>query len=139
MAHPATKRRKLKGRSAATFLGIPHYVYRSSEFAALGGWETKLLIEVAGQYNGYNNGDLNCTWSKLKTRGWHSNGTARKALDALLANGWLICTRHGGRNRCALYAVSWWPIDDCAGKWLEVGPETSASNRWQKTKSVGAM
>jgi hypothetical protein len=57
----------------------------------------------------------------------------------LLNDEWLICTRHGRRNRCALYAVSWWPIDDCEGKWLEVGPEKSASNPWQKTKSLGAM
>lgn len=139
MAHPATKRRKLKGRSVATYLGIPHYVFRSPEFGALSGWEVKLLIEVAGQYNGHNNGDLSCTWSQLAPRGWRSNGTVRKALDALLRAEWLICTRHGGRNRCALYAVSWWSIDACEGKGLEIGPATSASNRWQKTKSLGAM
>lgn len=139
MAHPATRRRKQTGRSTATFLGIPHYVFRSPEFGALNGWEAKLLIEVAGQYNGHNNGDLSCTWSQLALRGWRSNGTVRQALKALLHDEWLICTRHGGRNRCALYAVSWWPIDDCEGKWLEVGPEKTASNRWQKTKSVGAI
>ncbi|MBL8261658.1 MAG: hypothetical protein JNM58_04470 [Xanthomonadaceae bacterium] len=139
MARSTARRRRQTGRSAATHLGIPHYVLRSPEFGALNGWEVKLLVEVAGQYNGYNNGDLSCTWSQLARRGWRSNGTVRKALDSLLVAEWLICTRHGGRNRCALYAVSWWSIDDCKGKGLEIGPEKSASNRWQKTKSLGAM
>ncbi len=139
MAHPATRRRKQTGRSSATYLGIPHHVFRSAEFGELSGWEVKLLVEVAGLYNGYNNGDLSCTWSRLKSRGWRSNGTFREALKALLGKGWFICTRHGGRNRCALYAVSWWPIDACEDKGLEVRPEKSASNRWQKTKSLGAI
>ena len=139
MANQSTKRRKATGRSPATYLGIPHYVYHSPEFGELDGWEMKLLIEVAGLYRGFNNGNLSCTWSQLAKRGWRSNGTFRKALKGLLCNGWLICTRHGGRNRCALYAVSWWPVDPCEGKGLEVRSEATASNRWQKTKSLGAM
>ncbi len=139
MANTDKKRLRQKGRSGATYVGIPHYVYRSAEFGQLDGWGLKLLIEVAGKYHGFNNGDLSCTWSQLSKRGWRSNGTFRKALRQLLDAEWLICTRHGGRNRCALYAVSWWPIDACEGKWLEIGPEVTASNRWQKTKSLGAM
>jgi hypothetical protein len=80
MANPATRRRKQTGYSTATCLGIPHSVFRSSEFEALNGWESKLLIEVAGQYNGYNNDDLGCTWLQLAPRGWRSNGTFRQAL-----------------------------------------------------------
>lgn len=139
MADHATRRRKATGRSPASYLGIPHYVYNSNEFGELDGWRMKLLIEVAGKYRGFNNGNLSCTWSELAKRGWRSNGTFRKALKELLSDGWLICTRHGGRNRCALYAVSWWPIDPCEGKHLEVCPEKTPSNRWQKTKSLGAM
>lgn len=139
MATSAKKRIKQTGRSGATYVGIPHYVYRSHEFGQLDGWCLKLLIEVAGKYNGFNNGDLSCTWSQLSKRGWRSNGTFRKALKQLLGADWLICTRHGGRNRCALYALSWWPVDPCERKGLEVRPETTPSNRWQKSKSLGAM
>lgn len=139
MGREQTRRRKATGRSAATYLGIPHYVTRSDEFGQLDGWELKLLVELAAKYNGFNNGDLSCAFSQLKLRGWRSNGTLWKALRGLLARRWIIQTKTGGRNRCALYAVTWWPIDPCEGKWLEVGATQTASNAWQKTKSVAAI
>ncbi len=136
MANDTTRRRKATGRSAATYLGVPHYVFRSQEFGQLSGWELKLLIELAGNYTGFNNGDLNCAYSQLKVRGWGSKGTLWKALEGLLSAGWLTRTRHGGRNRCALYAVTWWAIDPCEGKFLEVAAEKSPSNLWQQNKNV---
>jgi hypothetical protein len=139
MKSDAKKRLKQTGRSGAQYVGIPRYVYQSDEFGQLDGWSMKLLIEVAGKYNGYNNGNLSCTWSQLSKRGWRSNGTFRQALKRLLEGEWLICSRHGGRNRCALYALTWCPIDRCEGKFLEVSPETTPSNRWQKSKSLGVM
>lgn len=139
MAKEETQRRKVKGRSAPTYLGIPHYVFRSDEFGQLDGWALKLLIELAGKYTGFNNGDLSCAFSQLKLRGWRSNGTLWTALRRLLRDGWIVTTRHGSRNRCALYAVTWWPVDACEGKGLEVKPQNVASNAWQKTKSVAAM
>lgn len=136
MANDTTRRRKATGRSAATFLGIPHYVFRSQEFGQLSGWELKLLIELAGKYTGFNNGDLSGAYSQLRDRGWGSTGTLWKALRGLLSAGWITRTRHGSRNRCALYAVTWWPIDACEGKWLEVAAEKSPSNLWQQNKNA---
>lgn len=139
MAREDTRRRKAKGRGAATFLGIPHYVFRSDEFGQLDGWALKLLVELAGAYNGFNNGDLSCAWSVLKDRGWRSKGTLWDALRRLLEGGWVVVARHGNRNRCALYAITWWPVDACEGKALEIRPTTAASNLWQQTKRVPAM
>lgn len=136
MANEATRRRRLTGRSTATFVGIPHYVFNSPEFGDLDGWSLKLLIELAGKYNGNNNGNLSCAWSDLKARGWRSTGTLWKALRRLRNGGWAVTTRHGSRNRCALYAVTWWPIDECPGKGLEVKATKTASNTWQKNKNV---
>lgn len=136
MANEATRRRRLTGRASTTFVGIPHYVFNSVEFGQLDGWSLKLLVELAGDYNGGNNGNLSCAWSDLKARGWRSTGTLWKALKRLLSAGWIITTRHGARNRCALYAVTWWAIDECPGKSLEVRPTKSASNAWQKNKNV---
>lgn len=136
MANDQTRRRKATGRSAATYLGIPHYVFRSNEFGQLSAWELKLLVEVAGKYTGFNNGDLSCAYSQLKDRGWNSTGTLWKALRGLLEAGWLITTRAGSRNRCALYAVTWWPVDPCEGKYLEVAPTKSPSNLWQQNKNA---
>ena len=93
MANETTRRRKATGRSAATYLGIPHYVFRSKEFGQLTAWEPKLLVEVAGKYNSYNNGNLSCAFSSLKDRGWNSTGTLWKALRGLLEAGWLVTAR----------------------------------------------
>lgn len=140
MANDVTRRRKVKGRAAATYLGIPHYVVRSEEFGRLDGWETKYLVEVAAAYNGRNNGDLSYPWSLAERRGWHSKGTLKKARDSLVEAGWLVVTRHGRRGRiCNLYAVTWWPIDQVTGKFVEVAPTNVASNAWQKTKRDLAM
>lgn len=136
MASEATRRRKLQGRSTAKFVGIPDYVFRSSEFGELDGWALKLLVEIAGGFNGYNNGDLSCAWSALKARGWRSTGTLWKALRSLQQGGWITTTRHGTRGRCALYALSWHAIDECPGKLLEVKATRTPSNCWQKNKNA---
>lgn len=138
MSKDDKRRRRQRGRrSDHTYLGIPHYILRSPEFGRLGPWPLKLLIELAGNYNGKNNGDLSAAFSVLSGRGWNSPGTLNAAILALLEAGWIIRTRTGGRNRCALYAVTWWPVDPCEGKWLEVRPETTARHAWKTESLVG--
>lgn len=139
MANDTARRRKATGRSAARFVGIPDYVFRSEEFGRLNGWDLKLLIELAGSYNGFNNGNLSCAYSQLKERGWRSNGTLSDARRRLLSAGWIVTTRHGGKHRCSLFAITWAAIDACEGKGLEVKPETTASNLWQTAKRLAAM
>lgn len=139
MANETRRRARMKGRGGDhSYLGIPHYILRSEAFGRLTGWGAKLLIELAASYNGKNNGDLSAAFSVLEGRGWNSPGTLNKALKELLAAGWIIYARHGGRNRCALYAVTWWPVDECEGKWLEIRPETTPRHSW-KTESVVAI
>lgn len=95
--------------------------YRSLSFVARG-----VLLELHMQYNGTNNGDLAATRTMAKDWGISSDNTLRKALKDLLAGEWIIqtrtslFTRHGAR--CALYALSWYAIDECPGKGLEVAP-----------------
>ena len=45
------------------FTGIVHSVFESSEFTALSPHACKLLLELAGQYWGNNNGNLTVAWS----------------------------------------------------------------------------
>lgn len=137
MSKEQKRRLRQKGRSAGGYLGIPHYIVRSIEFAQIEPWALKLLIELAGNYNGKNNGDLSAAFSVLKNRGWNSPGTLNGALRCLLETGWITHTRHGGRNRCALYALTWWPIDYCEGKWLEVKAESAARHTWKTVSVVG--
>lgn len=93
--------------------------YRSLSFVA-----RVVLIELLAQYNGANNGDLSATRTMARDWGIGSDNTLRQAIKDLESGGWIIQTRssvfskHGAR--CALFAVSWLPIDECPGKDLEV-------------------
>lgn len=97
----------------------------------------KLLVDVASQFNGKNNGDLTAAWSVMRDRGWKSPGTLHKALRALLNAGLIQETRSGGRHRCTLYAVTWRGIDECKGK-LDVNPTVTPSNRFQSFRNKAA-
>ncbi|MFV1873967.1 MAG: hypothetical protein ACMZ64_11660 [Oleiphilus sp.] len=113
----AAKRRKVKGRAEkGRFLAIPYNVWLHHDFVSSSPKATKLLIDLYGQYNGSNNGDLILTKDFLKTRGWNSVSQIYKARDELLERGLIVVARQGGRNRCSLYAVTWKNIDECKGK-----------------------
>jgi hypothetical protein len=130
------KRKRNKGRSeSGSFLKLPHYILRSNEFGNLRPWAAKLLIELAKEYKGYNNGDFSAAYSVLKQRGWNSPGTLSSALKELQADGWILLTRQGGKNRCSLYAITWWSIDGCNGK-HDYHEENIALNTWKKLQSI---
>lgn len=130
---PERKRWKHTGRGKGhSFLRLPHFLLDSAEFSELSGSAVKLLLHVAVLYKGANNGNLELVWSSLKLRGWRSKATIQKARDELLAAGWLLCTRHGGKNRCSLYAITWEPIDECPDKGLEVPAQKVAAHLWRK-------
>ena len=103
------------------------------DYQALSGNSVKLLLELAYQYRGGNNGDLQATWTTLKGKGWRSKTTVSKALKALVDANLITCTRQGvftnPGGRCALYALNWQPIDDCKGK-LNVEPTSTPPRRF---------
>lgn len=107
------------------FTGIPHAVMNHQAWLELTGNAIRLLMELAKQYNGYNNGDLTASWSIMKNRGFNSQSTLNAALACLIQLGLVIRTREGffyPNKRCALYAITWQRIDECKGKYLEVEP-----------------
>jgi len=124
------RRARLVGRSTTRpFLNLPKDVLSSDAYLSLGGWEVKLLVDIASQFNGKNNGDLTAAWSVMRERGWKSPGTLNKALRVLLDVGLIQETRSGGRHRCTLYAVTWREIHECNGK-LDLKPTTAPSNKF---------
>jgi len=131
-----TKRKK--GRSAQ-FVRLFHRLLDDPQYIALSHPAKTLLVDVAMQYTGKNNGDLAITLSMMKKRGWSSNSTLNRALKKLIKAEWLILTRQGGRHKCSLYALTWESIDECGGK-LEVKPTTTPlrplSFRTEKIKSL---
>ena len=126
------KRAKHKGRKGnASFLHIPHEVLNSDAYRSQDGWTAKLLVDLAGQFNGGNNGDLCAAWTIMREKGWRSKGTLHKSLNNLLEVGLIEQTRQGGKNRCSLYAITWRAIDECKGK-LDVRPTRSPSGLWKE-------
>lgn len=133
MGKSAKKLLKSKGRKeSGSFLAIPHAVLRSPNFISLSSHGVKLLIDLATEYNGTNNGDLCATWSMMKKRGWKSQDTLNRALKDLMSRGMIIKTRQGGMNYASLYAITWRSIDECGGK-LEVSPTAVAPGNWKFT------
>lgn len=133
------KRAKLTGKGgAASFISLHHYVLNSDEFAALTGNELRMLMELARQYKGNNNGALTAMREQLVARGWKSHQTIDVQLAKLERKGWIVKTRQGGKRiGCTLYAVTIWPVDACGGK-HQWPVEHKASHLW-KNKSTGPI
>ena len=76
-----------------------------------------LLFDLAAQYRGDNNGDLCAAWKLMHPRGWKSEETLCKAKRDLLEACLIVETRKGARpNKCSLFALTWYALDDCGGK-----------------------
>lgn len=119
---------KRKSSFKGGFAGIPRVVMDHPDYLNLSGNAVKLLNELARQYRGKNNGDLTLAYSLLKHRGFNSKGTIERCRDELLSATMIIQTRAGRfinpGGVCALYALTWHPIDECGGK-LEIGPSVT--------------
>ena len=121
----ARSRRKIKGRiESGRFVAMPHAVLMHPDYVSLPSCAKVLLVDIALQYNGKNNGDLTATWIIMAKRGWRSKTTLTKALRALIENNFIQQTRTGQfmnpGKQCALYAITWQAVDDCEGKRLEI-------------------
>lgn len=108
----ASKRHK-GNRIGEGFVALPYSVLNSPLFLALSPHALKLLLDVAAQYRGDNNGDLSAAWKLMQPRGWRSEATLHKAKHELLDAGFLFEARKGYRpNTCSLFALTWFALDD---------------------------
>jgi len=117
------------------FLRLTRTVYGSDNFKKLSFPAVKLLIDIAIQYRGNNNGDLQATYTLIRKRGWNSSSTLNRARQELLYYGFIEMTRQGGLGRCSLFAVSWESIDDCDGK-HDYAPTRTPSLLFQESRTV---
>ena len=135
MSRRSERHRKAKGRaSSGSFVSLPHSVLKHPAFATLTPRGTKLLIDLATQYRGKNNGDLSMPLSQMRNRGWNSSDQLQKAKNELIERGFIVVSRQGGRNKCSLYGITWQPIDDCKGK-LDIGASNKPLNLWKGWKA----
>ncbi|WP_047534857.1 hypothetical protein [Methylotenera sp. N17] len=125
-------KRKRDGGGGA-ILPLPHIVLNSDAFLSLKGRAVKLLIDIAMQYNTYNNGALLASWNYMsKKRGWTSADQLAKAKAELIEKGFLVQTVQGMMpNKASWYGITWWALDQIKG--LEIVAKDwprGAYSRW---------
>jgi hypothetical protein len=99
-------------------------------YVTLSAKAVRLLLELARQYNGHNNGDLCVAWRLMQPRGWTSRDTLHQALAQLLDHDLVTLTRQGGKHKASLYALTWEAIDECKGK-LDVSATRTPPGNWR--------
>ena len=113
------------------FIKFPTDMLNHPAFLGLSGRACKLLLYLAGQYRGNNNGDLQATLKLARAGGWESNANLTKAVRELQDAGFIVLARQGGRNRCSLYALTWFGVDSCDGK-LDIPASPVPGRDWKK-------
>ncbi len=126
-----SRRPKATGKGQSySFVQFPHHMLQHARFCALSGRAVKALLYLASQYKGQNNGDLQATFKLARAAGWASAANLADGLRELEDAGFIIRTRQGGRNRCSLFALAWFAIDECGGK-HDMAPTRVAPNDWR--------
>lgn len=121
MGRDRTERRKRSASGLGRFVALPHVVIDSPAYRSLSFRARALLVDVARQYDGKNNGSLACTPKYLRPLGWRSNDGITKGLHELLERRLLVETRKGRfPSTAAWYALNWHPLDVLAG--LDIDP-----------------
>ncbi len=118
-------------RESGGFAAIPHRLLESPVFTGLSAHAVKLLMDLAAQFKGFNNGDLCMAWTIMEKRGWKSRDTLNKARQELLDLELIIVSRYGDRKRPNLYALTFFAIDECSGK-LDVKPTDRPYSTWRR-------
>ena len=108
--------RKKKFEGYNNFASVPRYVIDTPAFKSLRGNSVKLLLLLASQYKGNNNGDLIIIHSFYKTF-FKSSQTMYAARDELEQKGFIATNAYGGMSFGgfkvpSLYALTWLPVDD---------------------------
>jgi hypothetical protein len=121
--------KRSKSTIAGGFLALPHALLNSPKFRALSSSAVKLLIDIASQFNGKNNGDLSAAWKVMKPKGWRGEGTLNRAKKELVEAGFIVQTRQGRLpNLCSLYAITWQPLNP--NPKLDIGPNGFPVGAW---------
>jgi len=134
----ASKKYKDNGdkRGNKPFTAMRHDVMDSHAWANTSMKGIKLIMDMAAQYRGNNNGDLCLAWKIMQSRGWKSEETLNNAKDELLEKRWIICTRKGSRNVCALYALTFMGVDESDKYDPDIRPAMKPRDSWKAGNAV---
>lgn len=94
------------------FVAVPNHVIESPGFSRLEHASVRILLLIATQYTGRNNGKLVACRKFTEKYGIKSNNTLSRAVADLQINGLIFCTRKGARpNKASWYMLTWRPLD----------------------------
>lgn len=103
-------------RDSGEFIALPHSVVDSAAFRGLSVHARALLLDIARQFNGHNNGSLLCSRDHMVPLGWTSSDMLTKSKRELLAAKLIHEMARGGfPNRASWYAVTWQGLDRLKG------------------------
>lgn len=106
-----SKRNYRSGKIPFEFVPIPRIVLRSEQYAELPHSAKALLLDLAAQYTGKNNGRLCVAFEALRASGWNSKHALLRAKRALLACSFAIQTRRGHAPKTAEWiGFTWWQL-----------------------------
>ena len=130
---------RAKHKQNASFAGIPRVVMECPDYINLNSNAIRLLVELAYSYKGGNNGDLCPAWTLMKERGFRSKATLTRVIKELVAAEMIMLTRQGQfiRHKASLYALTWAPIDECSGKYLEESPTITPPRNFSLERQQG--
>lgn len=113
------KRYQNSSRDPGGFVAIPWSVLDSDAYKALSYAAQSLLIEVARQFHGDDNGRMLLSRKYLEKRGWpgaKSHSLIQRATTELIDAGLIFRTVEGQRpNKAAWFAVTWMSLDKLDG------------------------
>lgn len=111
------KRSKIdNGRDSGGFVALPHAVMNSAAYLGLSANARSLLLEVALQFGGADNGRMLLSRAHLAKRGWKSSDMIDKGKRELLDAELIFETVKGQRpNKASWYAVTWRRLDKIKG------------------------
>lgn len=112
----AKKSRVDESREPGRYIALPTAVIDSPAYQNLSHTAKALLIEVARQRSGGDNGRLLLSQRYLATRGWRSGDVIQRAKCELLAAKLIYQTVQGHRpNKASWYALTWYSLDKLPG------------------------
>lgn len=111
---------------------VPNEVLQSQAYKDLSCGTKNVLIALAAQYRGENNGDLSVSVTVLTPYGITSPDTIWRAERVLRQHRLIRRTRKGmkQKNTPSLYALTWRSIDKCDGKIGRLSANV-AGNEWR--------
>jgi len=114
--HDAKRSKTARSRDPGPFVALPHSVLKSAAYLGLSANARSLLIEVALQFRGDDNGRMLLSRAHLKKRGWASSDMIDKGKRELLNAELIFETVKGHRpNKASWYAVTWHKLNKLDG------------------------